>query len=487
MSEIYKKATRVIIWLGPEDENSRISKQWLEAVDKLIPTLASANKIAIGSPEYNASWRQIILRDTFSSPGTDAKWLPAIGRFWGRPWFRRGWVVQESLLAQELLCLTSDIDFSLQDLEDLFTMPADDTAALLDYNDGWISYRIIMQLKTDPFTTTPQPLRFLRLMAAVAGEFETQELCDRLYGFLGLIEGLDFVPDYQTSAKEDFTRFAATIAKQYGSLDFLSMWAANLDELVVGTPQEFLGFPSWVPSFTTLPLTAPFRLAVGGSRSWGTEVKWNAAAGRHHIHDQSFDAAITKRLQVRGQIIDHIGAVSSTRIAKYFDIDDAYLHSLVDQIKKDLTGFNHWDHVDVIQFLNVVSCNGVTPRETAEQILDLAPSALSAEHVHLAAHKESLGSCLVMGRGRRFTRTEEGRAGLVPWIGSRAKAGDEKGSAIVVLHGCIVPMVLQRVDGGEDEAGPGEWKVVGDCYVEGVMFGEEVTWDEDAARTFVLV
>jgi hypothetical protein len=29
--------------------------------------------------------------------------------------------------------------------------------------------------------------------------------------------------------------------------------------------------------------------------------------------------------------------------------------------------------------------------------------------------------------------------------------------------------------------------VVGDCYVEGVMHGESVSWEEGDARTFILV
>jgi hypothetical protein len=63
----------------------------------------------------------------------------------------------------------------------------------------------------------------------------------------------------------------------------------------------------------------------------------------------------------------------------------------------------------------------------------------------------------------------------------------KRGSAIVVLHGCIVPVVLERVDEKDEEGEGGDWKVVGDCYVEGVMFGEAVHWDKRDARTFVLV
>lgn len=494
MSEIYAKASRVIIWLGLEDENSRLCKQWLQALHKLLPTLQSANRVVLGSPEYNRDWRQLIVADTFSSPDTSPIWAAAILQFWSRKWFTRGWIVQEMLLARDLICLTSDIEFTLQDLDDMFTVPGGDPTKTPNMPQEYISYRILMTLKTDPFTETPQPLLFLRIMAAVAQEFVTQELGDRLYGFIGMLKGLDFVPDYTTPVRENFTRFAATIARQYASLDFLSLWSANLDEMLKDSPSELLGLPSWVPSFSWLPLTAPWRLAVGGVRSWRSVIRWNAAAGRNHVHDADNDAASTKRLCVRGRVVDYIQHISSARFAKMWDTDEAYHNTLVEQIKADLPGLGHWTRVDMIRFLNIVSCNGNEPHDSAEQLLGLAPPpgpALAPElapEQQRALHRyaESLGCCLSMGRGRRFMVTEVGRLGLAPYIGSVARDGEKRGSAIVVLHGCIVPMVLQRVDGGgEDEMG--EWKIVGDCYVEGLMFGEGVTWDEGDAEEFVLV
>jgi hypothetical protein len=85
--------------------------------------------------------------------------------------------------------------------------------------------------------------------------------------------------------------------------------------------------------------------------------------------------------------------------------------------------------------------------------------------------------------------TEKGRLGLAPFIGSKGRSEGKKGSVVVIFHGCIVPIVLERIDGEEEEeeAVDGEWTVVGDCNVEGVMHGEVVTWEEEDATAFVLV
>ncbi|KAH8732752.1 hypothetical protein GQ44DRAFT_696373 [Phaeosphaeriaceae sp. PMI808] len=347
----------------------------------------------------------------------------------------------------------------------------------------WSSHKYLMHAKLYPFTG-PVPLGFLRLLTAVVSEFQTQEIADRLFGCLGLLEGLNYTPNYGISVKQSFTSFAVVIARDYGSLDFLSLWAANLDMLLPNTPAVLKDFPSWVPSWTPIPLHTPWRLATGGTNQYRCDILWNAAGGRKHIHDQVEDAATTERLHVRGRVIDYIHAVSSARFTNYFDgVDEDYLTSLTDQIKEDISGTENWTHIDLIHFLNIITANGGDATRSAEELLGLATHP---EDMHsfkdMSGWNDGLGLALVMGRGRRVVRTEKGKLGLVPAIGSQAGSAEKKGSAIVVLHGCIVPVVLELVDEAK-----GRWKLLGDCYVEGVMCGEAITWKEDDTNVFILV
>ncbi|KAF2001526.1 heterokaryon incompatibility protein [Amniculicola lignicola CBS 123094] len=456
MSEIYKKATRVIVWLGPGDESSREMFDKMETPDRYTPGI----------------------RSTFGQPATDHIYAPAIREFWQRPWFTRGWIVQEILLSKNAVILAGDVQLNLQDLADLCAIPS--SHAIGDAPQSWFSYNILMNLLMYPFTD-PQPLRFLRTMAQAASEFATTEVCDSLYAFVGMIKAAEFTPDYSLSTRENFTRFAATLPEKFGSLDMLSMWSANLDELLPNTHEELKGFPSWVPSWSQIPLSAPFRLATGGVRSFRDTVAWNAAKGRKHVHNQSFSAAETARLQVRGRIIDHVEAISSARFARYWDVDDEYLDILTNQIRQDIPDLESWTRKDMISFLNIASCNGNLPQETTEQLLGIEPQALS-ELRNVMGYNESLGCCLSMGRGRRFMKTEAGCIGLAPFIGTKARTGGITGSVVVILHGCIVPIMLELVDEGQSE-----YKVLGDCYIEGIMHGEAVTWAEEDTETFVLV
>jgi len=63
-------------------------------------------------------------------------------------------------------------------------------------------------------------------------------------------------------------------------------------------------------------------------------------------------------------------------------------------------------------------------------------------------------------------------------VSSQARKGD----CIAVLNGSSIPWVLR-----EHEDGCEYYEVVGQCFVDGVMYGETVTWNEDEVDTFVLV
>ena len=55
--------------------------------------------------------------------------------------------------------------------------------------------------------------------------------------------------------------------------------------------------------------------------------------------------------------------------------------------------------------------------------------------------------------------------------------GDEGGDAIVLVEGCRVPLVLRQVERAC-------WRLVGDCFMPGAMYGER--WDEGLCADIVL-
>ncbi|KAF2847176.1 hypothetical protein T440DRAFT_510402 [Plenodomus tracheiphilus IPT5] len=463
MSQIYTLAKRVIVWTGPADPHSENCREYLNNLAQWIGTYEDRERITPGSSTYNSERRYLIVRSTFSPTApTDPKFGPSIRKFWTRPWFTRGWIVQEFLLARDILVLAGETTFSSQDLFDMHTVPL---AAGDDDDDNTVvhtSYNMLLNMRLRPFTE-PQPLRFLRTMHEVSSQFTTQYLQDSLYAFLGLLQDQDapFQPDFHTSIRSNFTRFAAMLAERYGSLDFLSLWSANLDDFLTKTPDELRGFPSWVPSWSAWPLQAPFRLAVGGVRTLGYVVHWNACGGRKHVFQNPCsmtykgDVPPEDRLVVKGRVVDTIARIASDAVFnRYWDFksetveaDNAYLDGLVDKIKTALGGLEHWTRGDMLRFLSVVAANG------AEHVEDTSTTFPWKEFNEMVDFDQALGLCLSVGRGRRFMRTkgvgdgEEGRLGLAPAFGARV------GSLVVVLHGCSVPIVLECLDEGLGERG----------------------------------
>lgn len=76
-------------------------------------------------------------------------------------------------------------------------------------------------------------------------------------------------------------------------------------------------------------------------------------------------------------------------------------------------------------------------------------------------------------RSRAIILTQNGRVGLVPfWCG--------EGHLVAIIHGCSVPLILSKDENSST------YSLVGDCYLEGVMHGEAVTWAVDEADEIVL-
>ena len=86
-----------------------------------------------------------------------------------------------------------------------------------------------------------------------------------------------------------------------------------------------------------------------------------------------------------------------------------------------------------------------------------------------------LGLVREMTRARRFFVTADRYMGLAP---GEAREGDR----VAVVYGCSTPVLIRGIGDGE-----AEWRLVGECYVYGLMDGEAVTMDGIPVRDIQLV
>jgi len=102
MSEIYRNAKEVIIWLGPHDEHVGNATRLIQGLC-LLPEHKRQGVLphTLDSPEIQSSLQPDLWKEKY--------WI-ALAHLFRRTWFSRAWVIQEVLLARRLLVLCGHND-----------------------------------------------------------------------------------------------------------------------------------------------------------------------------------------------------------------------------------------------------------------------------------------------------------------------------------------------------------------------------------------
>lgn len=210
MPQIYQQATRVLMYIGEHDNNSR------ELFDRFEAFLFAVNK-------YGGS-KEISHRDG------EAMWKA----LQERNYFSRLWILQEIALARqaEVLCGESSLEWK----------------HIIDHGLG--EDRIQSGLKDSilGFNRSIVTVPNIELFVLDGGR---HALCkdprDKVYGLLGLLPGRRIGPigaDYSVSVQQLYTSLAVELAQLHG-------WFAVLTR--AGSKYRYLdSLPSWVPDWTCM-------------------------------------------------------------------------------------------------------------------------------------------------------------------------------------------------------------------------------------------
>ena len=301
---------------------------------------------------------------------------------------------------------------------------------------------------------------------------------DKLYGILGLATGPFAAlvePDYTRSAEDVFTDATIALVRRTGKLDVFGH---------LGGERNLTGLPSFVPDWTSVGKEALHGFV--GTHFFQTDAVdvYNAcgangeaelklvALGVAAVKGIEFDVVVaTGAAAGDGNMISllenwrSVIGLSSDADSTYCNTkstrEDAFWHTLCggllvyahgrDQFSRplehdrDLAKFKKW-HAWLM-----------ANSSSAEQIsFDLDISSIS-------------GAISCTTDGRRFFTTAKGFFGFGP-------QSTTKGDTVAVLCGGHLPYVLQRER--QDTSLPGQHhseiasRVLGDCYVNGIMYGE---------------
>ena len=439
MAAVYSMASQVIVWLGPESQNSSLA---LRAIDRL----GSQLRVDWGTYELtSASTGETITR--VPDPFDEETWK-SVRDLLGRPWFERLWIWQEVRLAREvfLFCGNEGLPWESVRSAMLYLRRAfkpngkahhllDRCFKISDYpgnvTDAFDALIIVLNDARSASCSDPRDKIFAVLSLAYEGD----------------TRGIDV--DYSKPAEAVFQDLVLHFTSIIQSLKILTHCELRDDT-------GGMKLPSWVPNWTVprvcnrISLTASCR---------GSEPRVQYQDGRVLIAT-GVHVAVIKCLETLPQPSGRDGRLSDS------EVEDAIQALIVPKIKSLSPSERE---ATLISFCRTFGCN-----QFADRYSPLTPNYVSFENSRKYMHRlidttrdtaleESRESQLYRARvrnsirGRSFFTTDDGYIGLAP---TASKPGDE----ICILLGCQSPLVLRP-------CGSKYYQVVGECYIDGFMEG----------------
>ena len=423
-------------------------------------------------------------------PG-DAIWA-SVEAVFALSWFRRVWIIQEMVAATNVKIVCGEW--------------------IIDWNDLHLAMEIVdrqVQSSEDDFShprSSWEP--FLSLAAQREWEArhcrwslmtllenfryaESTLSRDRLFALLGLAsDGNEaaFEPDYDSPLEVVVLKFARDFVRQGRGMQLLYR---------AGLSQQSHRFSSWIPDWTVRRPSSLHETSESGIDF--------SASGPQHAKIRCFPD--TDELIVEGYAVDIIESISESsnvqqEWVKYFIEIDAMVDSAALSPVRDSREDLKWkvpiagalypkvavsggldlrsSYAALRSYINdnqkgkVIAKTGYSVNDNAHPTADvMAPDHMAADSFqrksasYIAALQDTL-------HGWRFIVTKKGYVGVVP---NMARIGD----VIAILKGGRVPFILQ-----ESVVRPGAFRLVGECYVHGLMNGEGLSLQGVVEREFRL-
>ncbi|KLU90775.1 hypothetical protein MAPG_10626 [Magnaporthiopsis poae ATCC 64411] len=539
MALIYNSARRVLADLGEAADDTWLA---LAAIDRywrlgarcgidehlfgrwLTPTQTAS---LLGVDLKHLSGSSIASEAPSGGAAMDAAEREAVARLLGRPWFTRVWIIQEFVLAREVVMLCGMVAVDWRHLfavclayQGLERSPA---AAAIDgqlrslFQFWGIAFlRCVRRL-----TQHAEGRALLELLSAFSEGRMARHLInpslstllsyfrgsqatlprDRYFALLKIssdyAEGGDSItsinPDYAAPADQIVLRFAMLLIRGDGAAEMFArsgLWR-----------QKNINLPSWVDDFTVERSPAADAILVRCSH------KPAGDGGFEVVSHPNLPGVIRVKAYHAGTIMEQMVAQPSLadssglleRMAGNFD------HHILQGVRffqehSDLIGERcqgrpvHPTTINIARAMALTLSFGgdaICPRRDTESVfwsaffwtsslirspeflefLSLREFASLGEELVIAALKEMVldGATDLLGLvlGGDFTPaiTDEGYFANVPSV---ARNGDQ----VWIVQGCSFPMVLRKQEDRDHASNVGMFQLVGPCYVHGLMNGE---------------
>ncbi|KAF7522444.1 hypothetical protein G7054_g12127 [Neopestalotiopsis clavispora] len=494
MSDIYRKAAEVWIWLGEEDSTSR---QAMVLFKELI------------DPDF--CWPDIWWGHSQ---------FVAICRIMNRPWFRRGWVIQEAAFAKVATFFCGDRRLDLATFravvakihikirQDMASQNQTDTTSFQRFVAAFYGSPAtkLFEILDQTFDKTAGPSEWRRNLSlenlvGASTYTNTTDQRDTVYSLLNLAKDVvpclvpqmgiqqSIVPDYEKNTLEVYADFILHCSRS-GSIDIICRpWAP----LPVDQPR-----PTWLRYRDFSPFGDPSQPSdlqrharplvgtAGQRRLYNCDNNSIPQLLASSSHDGgTFDGSLSIRGVILGEIIRASMRMANAIITKecleilrlspsYLDptlelIDPAIWRTLCADRDKEGNPAPRSYASAFARLLKESSQSGADaePAEVWDgfaiiDIEDRVSSDALHEHInYLEVVRDTVWNRRTC-RLKSFRRRPKRLVGLIP---QHARVGDQ----VCILYGCSVPVVLREV---VQEAGVRSWHIIGDAYIDRMMNGE---------------
>jgi hypothetical protein len=443
MGRIYSQARETIVWLGEAD--SETAMVW-----GLLTKLDEAGDV-VSDIDGQEEWTRI---------GNGSEWA-ALDRLFKRLWFTRMWVWQEVALSNKraVVYVGAYLIGWLQ-LTNIATLIHCRQWGCYMPSDSWQKVLLMSRASNIGYIRTNKEIKAsMATLLILTRNAAATDPRDKIFGLANI--GIAVTPNTELSLVQTYTRMSEWLLENTNDLILLSM----VQEVQVrAEPADEL--PSWVPDWSM-----PYAWQPLDSTEDQFMERYQASKGTVAI--TSFDSARPGALSVRGF---EIGTVDWIGDAQDFD-------NSRENVESPCLAIMQWElkvrSIGSEVFLSPFSTTGVpeeralyprtsetydkafvrtlvTGHSTADPIIDG-----SADESKEAEYSADMRSATAR---KRFFVADDTCIGMAPPM---ARVGD----LVVIFYGARVPYIIRRSGAS--------FRMVGECYVHGVMKGEAMRFLED--------
>ena len=430
MRVVYSAAEGVIVWLGA-------------APKKPPPVPLQASLVLFESDDEEKSVGRRRVFEALAATVWDLM---------GRRWWNRVWIIQEVILARDVVFKSDDLEIEMWTLwrlidelrrRDLGSMPLG----------AWGLTGFLPFAQNEGLSLTPGVDRSVGRLVAIADWFRNSQATDprdKLYGFLGLVD-VPVVPDYSVEAHELLGELTFRCIRELGHLEILGLaqglsgggslptWSVKLHVDDNGPP-----VPLWARSLTLRAQPKPRRpySASGDTSTAAAQVDTRRGV-----------------LRLQGWRADTVLRCSS----KFPWKDEERLSSLLEWARLYQKYSPSVSRIWGRDFIRTISANQIDTEnpDVAAAWTEILRAGSKEAQSRTASELNALfgafpwSSILPVCAGRAFFVTAGGCMGIGP-------SSLKKGDGVFVFLGSAVPIVTREGYSGR--------RLVGQAYVDGLMY-----------------